>query len=148
MVYGLAHLGKSLFWYSSEILFAYFLTEYVGLSASEMGIVLAAGFLVSALIDIAVGVGLQRRLANARAASRVQFVGALICTVALALVFLGALMPQEARFVYAIAAGIAFRFAFAAYDIPQNALMTLATSAAAASPSARRQRTRPRLPRS
>lgn len=29
------------------------------------------------------------------------------------------------RFGYAIAAGIAFRLAFAAYDIPQNALMAL-----------------------
>ncbi|MDF0490166.1 MFS transporter [Sphingomonas sp. H39-1-10] len=127
MVYGLAHLGKSLFWYSSEILFAYFLTEYVGLSASRMGMVLAAGFLVSALIDIAMGVGLRRWLAAPGSASRMQLLGAVLCSVALALVFLGAMIPAEARFLYALGAGVTFRFAFAAYDIPQNALMALAT---------------------
>lgn len=127
-IYGFAHFGKSLFWYSSEILFAYFLTKYVGLSAAHMGVVLAAGFLVSALLDLAIGAGLHRRLASAGSASRLQLDGALLCSAALALVFLGALLPVEARFACAIAAGITFRSAFACYDIPQNALMALATS--------------------
>jgi hypothetical protein len=65
-VYGLAHFGKSLLWYSSEILFAYSLTKYVRLSAPRMGVVLAAGFLVSALLDVVIGAGLQRQLASAR----------------------------------------------------------------------------------
>jgi GPH family glycoside/pentoside/hexuronide:cation symporter len=128
LVYGFAHLGKSLFWYSSEILFAFFLTEIAGLPAHEMGIVLATGFLVSAVIDLGVGHGLQRRLADAASASRLQLLGSILCSIASLIVFFGASMPAELRFSYAIGAGIAFRFAFAAYDIPQSALMALATT--------------------
>ncbi|MEG3145965.1 MFS transporter [Sphingomonas sp. RT2P30] len=128
LVYGFAHLGKSLFWYSSEILFAFFLTEIAGLPAQEMGIVLATGFLVSAGIDLGMGYGLQRWLATAAAASRLQFVGSVLCSVAGLAVFFGASLPAPLRFGYAMVAGIGFRFAFAAYDIPQNALMALGTT--------------------
>ncbi|WP_268235841.1 MFS transporter [Blastomonas aquatica] len=130
-MYGFAHLGKSLFWYSSELLFAYFLTELAGLPVTAMGIVIATGFLVSAVIDIGIGVGLQRRLRTAASAGRMQLVGAVSCSLTLIAVFLGAWLPQEVRFGYALMVGVAFRFAFAAYDIPQNALMALGTPDAA-----------------
>jgi GPH family glycoside/pentoside/hexuronide:cation symporter len=93
-----------------------------------MGFVLAAGFLVSATIDIAMGAGLQRLLAHPASASRLQFAGSILCSIALAFVFLGAWLPLEIRFVHALVAGLAFRLGFAAYDIPQNALMALATT--------------------
>ena len=128
LVYGLAHFGKSLFWYSSEILFAFFLTELVGLSAAQMGAVLAIGFLVSAAIDVTMGRGLERWLAVPATAGRVQMVGALLSSIALALVFMGAWVSADLRYGYAILAGIGFRLAFAVYDIPQNALMALATA--------------------
>ncbi len=127
-VYGFAHLGKSLFWYSSEILFAYFLTELAGLPASQMGRVLAIGFLVSAGVDLSVGFGLSGRLTDPRTASRLQFVGAVLCSATLVLVFLSAALPSEHRFAFSIVAGVLFRLAFAVYDLPQNALMALATS--------------------
>ncbi|MDE8650701.1 MFS transporter [Novosphingobium sp. H3SJ31-1] len=128
MAYGFAHLGKSLFWYASELLFAYFLTELAGLSIHHMGIVLATGFLVSAAVDLIVGRWLERRLTTAASASRIQLVGAVLCSASLIAVFVGAWMPVELRFGYALAAGIAFRLGYAAYDIPQNALMALATA--------------------
>ncbi|MBV2150082.1 MFS transporter [Sphingobium sp. AS12] len=127
LAYGFAHLGKSLFWYTSELLFAYFLTEFVGLSIHHMGAVLATGFLIGAAVDLVVGFGLERRLTTASSASHIQFVGAILCSASLIAVFLGASMPMEFRFGYALAAGIVFRLGFAAYDIPQNALMALAT---------------------
>lgn len=127
LAYGFAHLGKSLFWYSSELLFAYFLTEFVGLSIHHMGFVIATGFLVSAAIDLVVSFRLKEQLTTASSASRIQLVGAIFCSVSLIAVFLGAWVPMELRFGYALAAGIAFRLGFAAYDIPQNALMALAT---------------------
>lgn len=125
-------MGKSLFWYSSELLFAFFLTEFVGLPAAQMGIVLASGFLVSAAIDLAVGAGLARRLTTAPSAGLLQLIGAILCSVALLTVFLGAWVTPAHRFAYAVAAGIFFRLAFAIYDIPQNALMALATGDATA----------------
>jgi glycoside/pentoside/hexuronide:cation symporter, GPH family len=92
-----------------------------------MGVVLATGFLVSAVIDLIVGFGLEQRLTTARSASRLQLGGAMFCSASLIAVFLGAWVPVEARFGYALAAGIVFRLGFATYDIPQNALMALAT---------------------
>lgn len=97
-----------------------------------MGIVLASGFLVSAAIDLAVGAGLARRLTTASSASQLQMIGAVLCSIALVAVFLGAWVSPVHRFAYAITAGIVFRLAFAVYDIPQNALMALATGDATA----------------
>ncbi|OYW89381.1 MAG: hypothetical protein B7Z22_00410 [Hyphomonas sp. 32-62-5] len=125
--YGLAHMGKSLFWYASEILFAFYLTELVGLSTTGMGVVLATGLLVSAGIDIVVGFTFRRSLADARLAGRLQFLGSIFCALAFPAVFLGFWIAEEFRFAYAIAAGLGFRLAYALYDIPQNALMALAT---------------------
>lgn len=127
LVYGAAHFGKSLFWYASELLFAYFLTEFAGLSPMQMGFVLVSGFLVSAVIDVAVGVSLQRWLQDAKTAARLQLVGAVLSSGALSATFLVAWVSDEWRFSVAISLGIAFRLAFATYDIPQNALMSLAT---------------------
>jgi Na+/melibiose symporter-like transporter len=127
LVYGTAHFGKSLFWYSSELLFAFFLTELAGLPPAQMGLVLVSGFLVSAIIDVTVGVSLQRWLQDAATAGRLQVVGAVLSSAALAATFLVVWVPADARFAAAVGLGIAFRLAFATYDIPQNALMSLAT---------------------
>jgi glycoside/pentoside/hexuronide:cation symporter, GPH family len=127
LVYGGAHFGKSLFWYSSELLFAYFLTEYAGLPAAQMGLVLASGFLLSAGIDVAVGLLCQRWLRNAQTAGRMQVMGAVLSSLALAGLFMIGWFAPEERFLGAIGLGIAFRVAYAIYDIPQNALMSLAT---------------------
>ena len=59
--YGLGHYGKGLFWHSSELLFAFFLTEQAGLPPVWMGTVLIAGILSSAGIDLLVGRALRRR---------------------------------------------------------------------------------------
>lgn len=127
-VYGFAHFGKSLFWYSGELLFAYFLTEFVGLTAVQMGLILAAGFLVSAVVDVMTGTLFRSTLSNPRSASRLQLSGAIACSFSLILVFLGAWLPTDVRFVYSLVAGLCFRLSFALYDVPQNALMALATN--------------------
>lgn len=127
LVYGAAHFGKSLFWYSSELLFAFFLTELAGLAPAQMGFVLVSGFIISAIIDVSVGLSLQRWLQDAATAARLQVAGAVLSSAALAATFLVVWVPTEARFAVAIGLGLAFRLAFATYDIPQNALMSLAT---------------------
>lgn len=125
--YGFAHLGKSLFWYSSELLFIYYLTEFAGLPMGHMGIVIATGFVISAVIDLAMGFGLGKWLTHASGAGRLQLIGAICCSISLAAVFSGIWVRDDLRFGYALVAGMAFRLSFAAYDIPQNALMALAT---------------------
>ena len=131
LAYGFAHFGKSLFWYSSELLFAYFLTELAGLTPTEMGVVLATGFLASAFIDILAGIGLKRRLTTARSAGDTQLAGAILSSIALLLVFVSSWLPDHIQFVYSLLAGLAFRIGFAFYDIPQNALMALAPTSSA-----------------
>jgi glycoside/pentoside/hexuronide:cation symporter, GPH family len=126
-VYGLAHLGKSLFWYASEILFAFYLTEQVGLPAAQMGIVLGLGLIVSAGIDLVIATRFRRTLSDAAATGRLQFAGSVLCAAAFLGVFLGFWIPAYFSFAYALAAGLAFRVAFALFDLPQNALMALAT---------------------
>lgn len=116
-------MGKSLFWYSSEIFFAYFLTEFVGLHPLATGLVLAGGFLVSAIIDLVLGPAMQRFLANAESAGRAQCLGAVASSATLLLFFASIWIQEESRFLYALVSSILFRLAFAAYDIPQNALM-------------------------
>lgn len=127
-IYGLAHLGKSLFWYSSEILFAFYLTEQVGLPASQMGVVLGLGLIVSAAIDLIIATRFRRTLSDAAGAGRLQFLGSILCGTAFLGVFLGFWIPSGYGFAYALASGLAFRVAFALFDLPQNALMALATS--------------------
>ena len=131
-IYGFAHLGKSLFWYASELLFAYYLTELVGLSARRMGVVLAVGLFVSAAIDLIVGATMRRYMTGASDAARLQLAGSILCAATFIAVFSGFWVPEAARFGYAICAGAAFRFAYAVYDLPQNALMALATQGAEA----------------
>lgn len=112
-------------------MFAFYLTELVGLSASRMGVVLALGLLVSAGIDLLVGGRFADRLSDTGRAARLQFVGSICCALAFTGVFLGFWIPEGARFAYAVGAGLVFRLAYAVYDLPQNALMALATNDAA-----------------
>ncbi len=128
-VYGAAHLGKSLTWYFSELLFAYFLTEFCGLKALMMGQVLAGSFIFSAVVDPIVGQSLGRRAQSVWQASRLQAFGAIISGVSLLLFSATGFVPAPLRFGYALGASCAFRLAYAFYDVPQNAILSLASAA-------------------
>ena len=125
-VYGLAHFGKSLFWYGGEILFAYFLTDIAHLSPSAMGVTLVSGFVLSAALDLLIGVRFGGRMADPCAAGRLQLIGAAFSGVALLAFFAAPFLPPDLRLLHALLAGVAFRLAYAVYDVPQNALIALA----------------------
>jgi Na+/melibiose symporter-like transporter len=131
-VYGAAHLGKSLTWYFSELLFAYFLTEFCGLEARAMGWVLAASFLFSAAVDPLVGIGLGRIVRSVGRASDLQAPGALVSGLSLLLFSATGFAPAPWRFAYALATSCVFRLAYAFYDVPQNAILSLASAAPSA----------------
>jgi Na+/melibiose symporter-like transporter len=124
--YGLAHLGKSLTWYFSELLFAYFLTEVCGLSPHSMGQVLAASLVFSATIDVSIGKLLSHRICSAQRACAFQFPGAVASGLALAAFSGSALVAADIRFAYALGSSCLFRLAYAFYDVPQNAILGLA----------------------
>ena len=127
LVYGLAHYGKSLFWYASEFLFAFFLTEVGGISADRMGLILAAGLFVGAGIDVGVGARLSRALPSVRSAGRLQFAGSVASASSMVMMFACYWLPDHFRLAAALATSLAFRVSYALYDIPQNSLLSLAT---------------------
>jgi Na+/melibiose symporter-like transporter len=124
-VYASAHFAKSLFWYSSEALFAFLMTERANLTGMQAGLILAAGLFISAGLDIVVGSNLNRRVSTVITAGRMQFGGSIVTAVAMALLFA---MPGTAlagSVGLALIAGVSFRLAYAFVDIPQNVLLAI-----------------------
>lgn len=128
VVYGLAHFGKSLFWNTSSLIFAFFLTETVGLTPETMGYVLAASLAFNAVLDLSVGRALGRRVRSARAAAKAQFVGGLFAAAAFLAFSATALVGEGAQLVYALATVLLFRLGYSLYDVPQNAFMGFASA--------------------
>lgn len=126
-VYGLAHFGKSLFWHSGDFLLAFFLTEVAGLPPIAMGGVLAVSLLVGAVLDVAIGGLCAHRLSNARSAAGLQLEGAILGAGAALALFAVPLVGTDMRLAYALAAALAFRASYSLHDVPQNALLSLAT---------------------
>jgi Na+/melibiose symporter-like transporter len=123
--YGWAHLGKSLTWYFSELLFAYFLTEVCGLTPMAMGAALAASLTFSAIVDACVGKALVTRLKSVRGACALQMPGALGSGITLVAFAATAVVPPPARLLYAIGCSCLFRLAFVFHDMPQNCILAL-----------------------
>ena len=126
LAYASAHFGKSIFWYGSESLFAFLLTEVAQLRPVSVGWVLCLSFLFSAALDLAVGVLLKRRLSTALAAAHLQLVGAFATSVALIFLFSVPAIKPESPLAISAAAVVLFRMAYAFIDIPQNAMLSSA----------------------
>lgn len=126
--YGLAHFGKSLFWYAGELLFAYLLTEASGLSGAAMGLVVSGSLAFSGLLDLLAGRPLTKHLSNLGAAARMQLWGACASTVILLALLGAAWIPGEWQLPYVAATIIAFRTAYLFYDLPQNVMLVTATA--------------------
>ncbi|WP_099185610.1 MFS transporter [Sphingobium fuliginis] len=131
MAYASAHFGKSIFWYGSESLFAFLLTEVAQLGPSAVGWVLCGSFLLSAMLDVVVGVLLKRRLSSAVSAAHLQFMGALATSAALMFLFAVPAMRPEAPLTLSAVAILLFRIAYAFIDIPQNAMLSSAVGTVA-----------------
>lgn len=126
VAYGAGHFGKSLMWHSSELLFAFYLTQVCGMAPRVMAPVLAVALFASGLFDVAVGQALRRRVRTVRAAAAVQALGACGAGVAFFLFLAIAFLPGPERVAMGVALGLAFRCAYAFYDVPQNAVLGLA----------------------
>lgn len=126
-IYGAAHFGKSLFWYASETMSAYYLTEAAGLSGMAMGWVIALGLLLGAMLDPLVDRVFATQLATAHGAAKLQLVGAWLSAATLTGMFIGNTLPEPARLGFVAATALSFRVAYALYDMPQNAMIGLAT---------------------
>jgi len=127
-IYAAAHFGKSLFWYGGEVLFAYFLTDVAGLAPSAMALVIGLGFVMSAGVDRVLAQRLPMGLSSAQQAARLQSLGAIVCSVMLIAFLATPYVAQDWRIAFALLSGAGLRIAYSIYDLPQNALMALATA--------------------
>jgi Na+/melibiose symporter-like transporter len=123
--YGVGHYGKSLLWHGSELLFAFYLTEVCGLAPSLMATVVAAALFASGLMDVAVGHYLRARVRTVFAAATVQLWGAAAAGIGFSLFMTIGLADRAQALQLALVLGMAFRLAYAFYDVPQNAILGL-----------------------
>lgn len=128
LVYACAHFGKSLMWQASGLAFAFYLTEVIGFAPTAMGWLLGGSLALNAVMDLVLGWALRTRVQSIGSAGLAQARGAIAATAAFA-VFAGcALLPVAWRVVAATASLLAFRLAYSAVDVPQNAILALAAS--------------------
>lgn len=126
LAYPAAHFGKSVFWYSSESIFAYLLTEVIKLGPWAVGTILCASFLISAALDVGVGFILRRRLTTAASAAKLQLAGSAATSLVVILLFAIPAMQIRSPLPVAAVAVLLFRIAYAFIDIPQNAMLSIA----------------------
>lgn len=125
--YGFAHFGKSLFWLSSEVLFVFFLTEVCAMPARQVGAVIGGSLLFSAFADLAVARHFAARMSSTAGAARLQLIGTVICALALLLFSWTGVVSANSQVTYALVVSLLFRVAYALIDVPQNAILSLAT---------------------
>ncbi|PTS89573.1 hypothetical protein DBR17_03035 [Sphingomonas sp. HMWF008] len=127
-VYGVAHGGKTLFWTASDLYFTFYMTEICGVAPAYTGATIGVSFLFAAFADLVLAQALSRSRLHHRSAGRMQAIGACASAVAL-LLFAGAsFVPLSIRLGACIVALFGFRAAYALLDVPQNALLALATT--------------------
>ncbi|KAB7766389.1 membrane protein [Xanthomonas maliensis] len=125
LAYAAAHFGKSLLWYAGELLLIYWLTEHAGIAAFQAGLVLAAGFVASAVLGLMAARHLRRRLRDAASVGRLQWQALTAAALALLMVFAAQWLPVPWRLGYVLMVSLLFRLAYAACDVAQNTLLSL-----------------------
>lgn len=123
--YGIAHFGKSIFWYLSATYYAFFLTELLGVPPIVMGYILAVGLILSAVFDVGIGYAMAGRLGNSVSAARLQLAGAVLCSAGFFLITSVVYLPADMRVIGSLLVGIGFRIFYSLYDVSQSTLIAL-----------------------
>lgn len=111
-------------WHGGNIAFAFFLTEVCQQSPVAMAWLLATSSVINALADGLIGTLLSRRMADGAAASRQQLTGSIAAGLAFAAFCAAGLVSESVQLVYVACSLVAFRIAYAAMDVPQNAFLS------------------------
>lgn len=127
LAYGAAHGAKSLIWHASGLMFAFFLTEAVGLSPSHAGLILALSLLLNAAMDLILGWTIRHAVTTTDTAARLQAIGSVATGLTLVIFASAGLLPEPLQFGFALASILAFRCAYPLLDNPQNAILAFAT---------------------
>lgn len=122
--YYAAHIGKSLLWTASDLVTIYALVSLCGVDPALSGWLFLGGLAANALADLCVGAWLDRHPRQTRRVAGVGLTGA-------ALIFPMTMLSATSGNAVLIAATLAFRLCYAAYDVPHNAMLTTLAATAA-----------------
>jgi Na+/melibiose symporter-like transporter len=115
--YYIAHIAKSLLWTATDLVAIYALVSLFGLDPARAGWLFLIGLMANAGGDLAVGTWLDRRPGDARG---LAMGGLVIAALSFPLTVLAVPFGWPAL----LAATLAFRLGYAAYDVPHNALLS------------------------
>jgi Na+/melibiose symporter-like transporter len=124
-IYAAGHLAKSLVWAFTDLLFAYFAHERMGLPASDIGWILFLSLVYSGALDVLAAVLLSVFPGHEDRVPRAQLAGAVLTAVSGALLFSPLSIPGGELFVWMLLISLVFRTGYAIYDVSQNALVSL-----------------------
>ncbi|MET0498007.1 MAG: MFS transporter [Steroidobacteraceae bacterium] len=119
--FGAAHLAKSFVWSSVDLLLGYFLYAVLHIPAGEVARLLFIFLLFGAVCDALIGFAISWLRMQRRTVLLLHAVGSLATVVLL----FGQFMLTSDSSQWTLPVGLAFRFAFALYDVPQTALTSL-----------------------
>lgn len=132
--YYVAHTAKSLLWTAGDLVTIYALVSRYRIDPDTAGWLFLTGLAVNALADFAVGVWLDRHPAGTP-----RLAGAGLTLAAMAFPF--TILAAPCGVAALLAATLAFRLGYAAYDVPHNALLSRLGATATAATRLSRGRT-------
>ncbi|TCU58600.1 Na+/melibiose symporter-like transporter [Novosphingobium sp. PhB57] len=124
-LFGLGQCARSILWSTVDLLIGYHFIERTGLSGKMAGAILFATVLISAFPDMFIAQWLAGRRDPQRAALKAQAWFGLLAALLALLLFGPKPEGTVAAIVYICVTSVLFRFAYAAYDVSQNALISL-----------------------
>lgn len=124
-LFGLGQCARSILWSTVDLLIGYHFIERSGLSGGAAGAILFATVLVSAFPDMFIAQWLAGRRDPRRAALKAQAGFGLIAAVLAILLFGPKPAGSLAAIAYICITSMLFRLTYAAYDVSQNALISL-----------------------
>jgi Na+/melibiose symporter-like transporter len=116
-----AHLAKSVVWSAVDLLLGWYLYAVLGLPAKQVVFLLFVFLMFGAVCDAFVGMMLAWLRASRTLTLRIHLAASAATSIALFAQF----APSRETADWILPIGLAFRLAFAAYDVPQGALTSL-----------------------
>lgn len=124
-LFGLGQCARSLLWSTVDLLIGYHFIERTGLSGGTAGTILFVTVLISAFPDMFIAQWLAGRRDPRRAALKAQAWFGILAALMALLLFGPKPHDTLAAIAYICATSVLFRLAYAAYDVSQNALISL-----------------------
>lgn len=125
---GGGQLSRSVLWCTVDLLIGFHLIVRLSIGAHAAGALLAITFALSAIPDFFVARWLARKADPIAAALRMQLLFGILAFLSATLLFGVVPVLPEWEIVYLYVTSLVFRFTYAAFDVSQNALVSLLPS--------------------